>query len=202
MLKFLGHPGELQYIGSSQNAHLCAVKTLQRIVDKIMQLFGAEKFDWKKWSREVCCPGDLDGQIDDWSCGLFLMMALQCFTLQIDYKKWCKDSLKEKMREKSLEALKAIPYVYSNYKDNKSMTNFNNSIKLRARAINLGTNSIMTTENPFNESVAEVASTYMTAAMKKSSSTAVNPSDNIIANQSNNNIIAASSARSISSCGY
>jgi hypothetical protein len=77
MLKFLGHPSELQYIGPSQNAHLGASKTLQRIVDKIMQLFKVEKFDWKKWSREVCCPGDLDGQIDDWSCGPFLIVLLR-----------------------------------------------------------------------------------------------------------------------------
>jgi hypothetical protein len=44
-------------------------------------------------------------------------MALQCFALCIDYKMWCRDSLKElkeTMREKYLEALKAIPlqYVY------------------------------------------------------------------------------------------
>ena len=81
------------------------------------------------------------------------------------------------------------------------MTNFNNSIKLRARAINLGTNS-MAIENPSDESVAEIASTYMTAAMSKSSGMAVNPSDNIIANQSNNNTVVASSARSISFCRY
>ena len=80
------------------------------------------------------------------------------------------------------------------------MTNFINSIKLRTQAIDLGMNSITTTENPSDESVADIASTYMTAAMKKSSSTAVNLSDNVIANQSNNNTIAASSARSISSC--
>jgi len=71
---------------------------------------------------------DLDRQIDDWSCGLFLLMALQCFALRIDYKKWCKDSLKEMMREKSLEVLKAISYVYPS-QDNKFLTNFNGSIK-------------------------------------------------------------------------
>jgi hypothetical protein len=81
------------------------------------------------------------------------------------------------------------------------MTNFNNSIKLRAQAINLGTNS-MAIENPFDESVAEITSTYMTAARSKSSGTAVNPSGNIIANQSNNNTVVASSARSISFCRY
>ena len=79
-----------------------------------MPIVGAEKFNWKKWTCKVYCPTELDGQIDDWSCGLFLLMALRCFALRIDYKKWCRDSLKEMMREKCLEALKAIPlrYVY------------------------------------------------------------------------------------------
>jgi len=34
----------------------------------------------------VCSPVELDGQIDRWSCGLFVLMALRCFAIQIDYK--------------------------------------------------------------------------------------------------------------------
>jgi hypothetical protein len=177
------------------NAHLPSLKTLQKIVDKIMQLFGAEKIDWKKqWSRKVCSPVELDGQIDRWSCGLFVLMALRCFAIQIDYKKWCRNSLKERMSEKCLEALLAIPYVYSNREDNKSRANFRNSIRSLARTIEL---KVM--GQPSEESPAEVTSISTPEIMKTSSRMAVNWNDNIIVNQSNNNAVASSSARSMSS---
>lgn len=167
-----------------------------------MQLTGTEKVDWKKWTREVCSPMELDGQIDDWSCGLFVLMALRCFALRIDYKKWCRDSLKEKMREKCLEALKAIPlrYVDSYKKDNESMINLNDSIKSFPRTIEPGKNSIAACSS--EGSAIEVLSTYTTQTMEESSSTAVIQSDNVIANQNNNNAVASSSTRSISSLRY
>ena len=52
-------------------------------------------------------------QMDDWACGLFVLMALCCFALRIDYKRWCRDSAKENMRKTCLDHLINLPYCWN-----------------------------------------------------------------------------------------
>ena len=84
---------------------------MKRVVDRILQILGGNSVDWIKWSRNVITPAELDGQIDDWACGLFVLMALCCFALRIDYKRWCRDSAKEDMRRTCLDHLMNLPYA-------------------------------------------------------------------------------------------
>jgi hypothetical protein len=56
-------------------------------------------------------PAELEGQIDIWSCGLFVLMALRCFALGMDYKKGCRDSMKDKMKASCLDSLLKLPFV-------------------------------------------------------------------------------------------
>ena len=93
------------------NAHHIYVYILKRVVDRILQILGGDSVNWIKWSRNVMTPAELDRQIDDWACGLFVLMVLHCFTLGIDYKRWCRDSAKENMRGTCLDHLINLPYV-------------------------------------------------------------------------------------------
>lgn len=82
---------------------------MKRIVDRILRHVEGDEINWKLWSSSVYSPDELDGQIDAWSCGLFLLMIMQCLAADIDYKRFWRDSCKEKMREDCLDALLTLP---------------------------------------------------------------------------------------------
>jgi|SRR5882762_6873664 len=59
-------------------------------------------------------PAELEGQIDIWSCGLFVLLVLHCFALEMDYKKGCRDSMKDKMKGSCLTfEITVCPFVFS-----------------------------------------------------------------------------------------
>jgi hypothetical protein len=87
------------------------MQMLCKTVNKMIKVIEAPSIDWDKYKHTLFSPVLLERQLGDWACGLFLMMALHCFALDGNYKKHCKDSLKEKMRQSTFEALLALPYV-------------------------------------------------------------------------------------------
>jgi hypothetical protein len=63
------------------------------------------------WKKVVRSPPQQERQIDIWSCGLFVLMALRCFASGLNYEVGCANTVKETMRAACLRALMTIPYV-------------------------------------------------------------------------------------------
>jgi len=83
---------------------------MKKIVERISQFIDGHKFEWDGFETTVWVPSQrLKRQMDIWSCGLFVLMALECIAMGHSYDEHCKDSLKEKMRGKCLNALMSLP---------------------------------------------------------------------------------------------
>jgi len=103
--------GKKEIVIYDSSPEFCSSWWATPVIDKVLRVLGGEAVNWDKWNRRVVSPDELEGQIDDWACGLFVLMSLRCFMICIDYQKWCQNSLKEKMSQSCLEALQALPCV-------------------------------------------------------------------------------------------
>ena len=82
---------------------------MKKVVE-LLQFIDGRKFEWDGFKTAVQVPSQrLERQMDIWSCGLFVLMALECIATGQSYDEHCKDSLKEKMRGKCLNALLSLP---------------------------------------------------------------------------------------------
>jgi hypothetical protein len=52
-------------------------KLLLEVADKILDTLGAELNQWNRWTRVLSSPSELQRQMDGWSCGIFVMLAMQ-----------------------------------------------------------------------------------------------------------------------------
>ena len=68
------------------------------------------KIDWrgKRWKRNLYSPPELQQQIDDWACVLFLMMGMKILTKRSGFD-GVKEDAKDEMRLEALEALLNLP---------------------------------------------------------------------------------------------
>lgn len=62
------------------------------------------------WKSRVYGPPPLQRQIDDWSCGLYDLMAMRACAAGEDFMN-VTDEKKDEMRLKVLEALLTLPFV-------------------------------------------------------------------------------------------
>ncbi|KAG6895347.1 hypothetical protein C0992_001720 [Termitomyces sp. T32_za158] len=84
---------------------------LLRIVDEIRRCLKAEPIKWGQgWKRENLSPIPLECQFDNWSCGLFVMMAIMAVTEQWNWDK-VSNSRKNTIRHIALEALISVEKV-------------------------------------------------------------------------------------------
>ncbi|KDQ54442.1 hypothetical protein JAAARDRAFT_49391 [Jaapia argillacea MUCL 33604] len=90
-------------LGSSYWAELM----LLRVIDRIREFIKSPKIEWgvEKWKRTLCSPVELERQLDSWSCGLFVMMALKSFADNLDHCQYVRDSLKGDIQAGALQAL-------------------------------------------------------------------------------------------------
>ena len=47
------------------------------VADKILETIGSESIEWDRWTRLLSSPGELQRQMDGWSCGIFVMLAMK-----------------------------------------------------------------------------------------------------------------------------
>jgi hypothetical protein len=52
-------------------------KLLLDIADKILDTISSESIQWDGWTRVLFSPPELQRQMDGWSCGIFVMLAMQ-----------------------------------------------------------------------------------------------------------------------------
>ncbi|KAI0645527.1 hypothetical protein C8Q79DRAFT_1104104 [Trametes meyenii] len=85
-----------------------AFPLLRRCFDRLRDQLNMSAVDWSVMTASVHLPAPHDQQIDSWSCGLFVMIALQAFA-----DKWkaplLGESAKEHVRAGALQALLNIP---------------------------------------------------------------------------------------------
>ncbi|OSC98921.1 hypothetical protein PYCCODRAFT_1396354 [Trametes coccinea BRFM310] len=85
-----------------------AVPLLRDSADRVRLAASAEVADWTTMAFSLCSPDASEQQIDGWSCGLFVMMALKSFA-----KDWQEpiggQSLKDSVRAEALRVLLAAP---------------------------------------------------------------------------------------------
>jgi hypothetical protein len=86
---------------------------LLKIVDRIASFLGTSRPDWSggQWKRRLYSPPELQRQLDSWSCGLFVLMAISAIKQRVSFQA-VTDDLKLEMRDKVLEILLAEPCVF------------------------------------------------------------------------------------------
>lgn len=65
-------------------------------------------FEDKLWHRQLHYPPQMQRQMDDWACGLFVMMAMKPCTEDRGFEDVA-DDVKEEMKKKVLTILLNIP---------------------------------------------------------------------------------------------
>ncbi|KAI0676072.1 hypothetical protein C8Q78DRAFT_1007946 [Trametes maxima] len=85
-----------------------AFPLLKKCLDRLRDHLQMPAMDWSAMTTLVRLPGPCDQQIDSWSCGLFVMIALQSFA-----DEWktplLGESAKEHVRAGALQALLKVP---------------------------------------------------------------------------------------------
>lgn len=83
---------------------------LLKVIKKVLEYAKKDVPDFKKkpWEQRIYSPTALQRQMDSWSCGLFLLMAMWAYTTKEGFEQVCNDE-KEKMRAKVLKTLLDIP---------------------------------------------------------------------------------------------
>ncbi|KAJ6631496.1 hypothetical protein B0H10DRAFT_1938373 [Mycena sp. CBHHK59/15] len=85
-------------------------------VDIICEHLGAPKITWDsgQWKCSLSSPVELERQLDLWSCGLFVVMAVKAVA---DQKDWSAvgDSHKNEMRKIMFDAMSSIPVSLSKF---------------------------------------------------------------------------------------
>lgn len=83
---------------------------LINVINSIRAYMKAPPMTWDdgRWSRKVIWPPMLQCQLDGWSCGLFLLMAITALAKNAGWESVINDN-KEKMREVTIQALLTIP---------------------------------------------------------------------------------------------
>ncbi|KAG1758081.1 hypothetical protein EDD22DRAFT_1000332 [Suillus occidentalis] len=87
-----------------------AEKILIKAANAVMACLGKPILEWSPvyWKRKVYSPLEYHGQIDGWSCGLFVMMAMDVFAKNGSYDS-VTDDKKDAMKNKALEMLMTLP---------------------------------------------------------------------------------------------
>lgn len=87
-------------------------QTLLNIIDRIFVILGRPLLDWSvndcPYSRNIYSPKNLETQMDDWSCGLFVLMALVAMRQGSRLEDVGKSQLDE-MRRNAVRMLMNIP---------------------------------------------------------------------------------------------
>ena len=71
------------------------------------ECLGMEKLEWEIMAKIVYSPEESERQIDAWSCGLFVMAAIQAFVDRSVHIPG--NRAKETTRQMALEALQLVP---------------------------------------------------------------------------------------------
>ncbi|KAG2098733.1 uncharacterized protein F5147DRAFT_815686 [Suillus discolor] len=89
-----------------------AENMLVKAVNAVMACLGKPVLEWSPvyWKRKVYSPLEYHGQIDGWSCGLFVMMAIDVFVDNGSYDS-VTDDKKDAMKNKALETLMTLPVI-------------------------------------------------------------------------------------------
>lgn len=88
-----------------------------KIVDRMRELLQQPKIEWhtSDWTRNTYSPPPLDTQVDGWSCGLFVLMALGVVSnAEATFEK-AGDGYKDGFRRKAVQALLSVPSVTNTY---------------------------------------------------------------------------------------
>lgn len=82
------------------------------MLDRILEYARGHTEDWQNggWRFEVVSPPELERQLDAWSCGLFVMMAMQVFAAGLGGQA-PGETEKEGMRAGALQALLERPPI-------------------------------------------------------------------------------------------
>ena len=82
-----------------------------KIVDRIRVLLRQPLIDWSsgEWGKEIHSPPAPQTQVDNWSCGLFVLMALRVISDGETSFEKAGNEYKQQMRRDAVEALLSIP---------------------------------------------------------------------------------------------
>lgn len=71
---------------------------------KILELLNADAIDWDKWERKLTSPHELQRQMDNWACGIFVMLAIKLLVEGNPLTEATNDRI-ESMRQEALHIL-------------------------------------------------------------------------------------------------
>ena len=92
---------------------LNALQLLVGIATRISQFLGQQE-DWlnrKKWPRQQYNSPPLQQQVDGWSCGLFVFMAMKAVVYNTGFETVRNDA-KDAIKWVALQMILEIPYVF------------------------------------------------------------------------------------------
>ncbi len=92
---------------------LNALQLLVDIATHISQFLGQREnwLDRKKWPCRQYNSPSLQQQVDGWSCGLFVFMAMKAVVYDTGFETVCNDA-KEVIKRVALQMILEIPYVF------------------------------------------------------------------------------------------
>ncbi|KAJ6543068.1 hypothetical protein B0H19DRAFT_1268241 [Mycena capillaripes] len=109
--KDIGIFDSIPELGSSSWAEPLLLLTL----DVIREHIGAPKIIWNsgEWNRRIMSPVTLECQVDGWSCGIFVGMAIKAVADGGSDVDWdvVADSRKDDMRKSMFEAISSLPVI-------------------------------------------------------------------------------------------
>ncbi|EIW56114.1 uncharacterized protein TRAVEDRAFT_50602 [Trametes versicolor FP-101664 SS1] len=100
--------GVVDSIPELESASEWAKPLLHASIDRLRESLGMPNMDWSTMSMSVRSPAPHEQQMDSWSCGLFVMIAMQTFADNWEHP-LLGDSAKEAVRAGALRALLNVP---------------------------------------------------------------------------------------------